>query len=233
MNYNILKMKRNSLIICFSILVSISMIAQSLSPQKSTIEHNNKMRNCLSVKLDPDPKTLKKAWVNFLKKEYALQLKGFGWFTNKDLLYKEEVTIKKLSPKIMDFYTQIVEDENGSEMKVFASFGYDVYINEEEYPMEYNAMNEMMVAFLKKYLPEYYNKKVNQSMKSVKGLNKDIVNLKENIKDNQDRIKKLNKEIEKYKANIEENSQKLDAEEVKLKDRQKEMELIRIKLEKL
>jgi prefoldin subunit 5 len=209
------------------------MVAQSLAPQKSTIEHNNKMRNCLSVKLDPDPKTLKKAWVSFLQKEYALKLKGAGWFTNKDLLHNEEVTVKKLSPKIMDFYTQIVEDENGSEMKVFASLGYDIYINEEDYPMEFNAMNEMMVTFLKKYLPEYYNKKVNQSMKSVKGLNKDIANLKENIKDNQDRIKKLNQEIEKYKANIVENSQKLDAEEIKLKDRQKEMELIRIKLEKL
>lgn len=226
-------MKKNIILICFSIAVSMSMSAQTLAPQKSTIEHDNKMRTCLLVKVGPEPKALKKAWISFLKKEYDLKLKGMGWFSNKDLLYSEEVIVKKLSHKKIDFYTYVVEDENGSEMKVFGSFGYDIYLNEEDYPREFEAMTEMIVSFLKQYLPEYYDKKINQSMKSVKSLNKEIVNLKENITDNQDRIQKLSKEIEKYKESIEDNSLKLKAAETKLKDRQEEMERVRIKLEQL
>lgn len=226
-------MKKITLFICVALLVSLSVNAQSLVPEKSTIEHNNKMRPCLLVKLDPEPKTLKKAWIKFLQKEYDFKLKGMGWFSNKDLLYAEEVTIEKLSSKKMDFYTYVVEDENGSEMKVFASLGYDIYLNEEEYPVEFKAMNEMIVSFLKQYLPEYYNGKIYESEKRIKSLNKEIKNLKKDIKNNENNIEKLNKEIEKNKASVEDNSQKLKAAEIKLKGRQDKLERIRKKLQQL
>lgn len=228
-------MKKNTLILCLAILVSIHAMAQSLSPEKSTIEHNNKIRTCLMVKLDPEPKTLKKAWISFLKKEYKIKLKGMGMFSNKDLLHKEEVIIPKLSQKQMDFYTYIVQDENsnGSEMKVFASLGYDIYLNEEQYPVEFKAMNEMIVSFLKEYLPKYYNKQISESAAIVKSLNNDILRLKDNMKDNQGSIEKLGKEIEKNKASIEDDSRKLDAAEIKLNVRKDELERIKVKLEKL
>lgn len=226
-------MKKITLFICIALLVSLSVNAQSLVPEKSTIEHNNKMRPCLLVKLDPEPKTLKKAWIKFLKKEYDFKLKGMGWFSNKDLLHTEEVTIEKLSSKKMDFYTYVVEDENGSEMKVFASLGYDIYLNEEEYPVEFKAMNEMIVSFLKQYLPEYYNGKIYESEKTIKSLNKEIKNLKKDIKNNENNIEKLNKKIEKNKASVEDNSQKLKAAEIKLKGRQDKLERVRKKLQQL
>lgn len=226
-------MKKITLFICIALFVSLSVNAQSLVPEKSTIEHNNKMRPCLLVKLDPEPKTLKKAWIKFLKKEYDFKLKGMGWFSNKDLLHTEEVTIEKLSSKKMDFYTYVVEDENGSEMKVFASLGYDIYLNEEEYPVEFKAMNEMIVSFLKQYLPEYYNGKIYESEKTIKSLNKEIKNLKKDIKNNENNIEKLNKKIEKNKASVEDNSQKLKAAEIKLKGRQDKLERVRKKLQQL
>ncbi|MGV3611909.1 MAG: coiled-coil domain-containing protein [Fluviicola sp.] len=228
-------MKKNTLFICFAMLVSLNGTAQSLAPEISTIEHNDKMRTCLMVKLEPEPKTLKKAWISFLKKKYDLKLKGMGWFSNKDLLHNEEVIIPKLSPKKMDFYTSVVQDENsdGSEMKVFASLGYDIYLNEEQYPIEFKAMNEMIVSFLKEYLPKYYNKQINESAANVKSLNNDIIGLKDNIKDNQGRIEKLDKEIEKNRTSIKDDSQKLEAAEIKLKERQEELEQVKTKLEQL
>ena len=226
-------MKNNILAISCSILVSMSVSAQSLSPQNSTIEHNDKMRTCLVVKLDPEPKELKKAWIRFLRKEYDVKLKGMGWFSNKDLLYKKEVIIKNLSPQTMDFYTYVVEDENGSEMRVFASLGYDIYLNEEQYPFEFNAMKEMIVSFLKEYLPKYYNDKINESEGSVKGLNKEIKKLNKNIKNNQDDSEKLNKKIEQNKSRNKDNSEKLEAAEIKLRHRQNELKRINTKLEQL
>ncbi len=226
-------MKNNIPLFCFAILLNLDLSAQSLVPEKSTIMHNDKTRPCLMLKLDPEPKMLKNAWINFLEKEYDFKLKGMGWFSNKDLLHAEEVTILKLSSRKMDFYTHVVEDENGSEMKVFASLGYDIYLNEENYPVEFKALNEMMLSFLKQYLPEYYNHKIEETSERVVSLTKEIKSLNEDIKDNNDHIDKLAKEIDEYKVNLKEKSQKLKDAEIKLKGRQDKLERIRIKLQKL
>lgn len=225
-------MKKIALLIYLS-LITMYGNAQTLQPEKSTIEHKNIERPCLLVKLDPEPKTLKNAWIDYLKKEYDFKLRGMGWFSNKDLLHAEKVTVQKLSPKKLDFYTYIIEDENGSEMKVFASFGYDIYLNEEQYPVEFRAMNDMIVSFLKEYLPEYYNKIISESAERVKDLNKEISSLKEDINDNNSTIEKLTKEIEKYKVSVEDNSQRLKSAENKLIGRQDKLERVKTKLQQL
>ncbi len=226
-------MKKNTLLGCLALLVSINVSTQILEPQKSTIEHNNKIRTCLLVRLDPEPKTLKNAWIDFLKKEYDFKLKGMGWFSDKDLLYAEKVTIPKLSSKNLDFYTNIIEDENGSEMKVFASLGYDIYLNEEQYRVEFDAMKAMLVLFLKDYLPEYYNKGIYESAVKIKKLNNEIRSLKDNIARHYNSIEKLNKEVINYKTSVEENSIKLKAAEIKLRGRQDKLIRIRTKLQQL
>jgi hypothetical protein len=227
------KMKKHILFISLVLLFALNASTQSLEPQKSTIEHNGKLSSCLLVKLDPEPKTLKNAWIGFLKKEYRFKLNGMGWFSNKELLSAKEVIIEDLSLKKMDFYTQVIEDENGSEMKVFASLGYDIYLNEEQYPVEFKAMNEMLVSFLKQYLPKYYNKKVNESEDRVKSLNKEIRSLKDGIDHNNSNIQKLGKEIEKSRASIEDNTRKLTAAEIKLKGRQDKLYRVKTKLQQL
>src|SRR5690606_23968036 len=97
--------------------------------------------------------------------------------TNKDLLYAEDVVIEKLSSKRMNFYTQIIENEIGSEMKVFASFGYDIYIDKNETPEEYKIMNRMLNEFLNSYLPNYYKDQVKDTEKKVKDLTKEVKGL--------------------------------------------------------
>lgn len=226
-------MKEITLFICFSLLVSLNVSTQTLTPEKSTIEHNDNIRACWLVKLDPEPKTLKNAWIDFLRKEYDFKLKGMGWFSNKDLLYAEEVIIQKLSSKNMDFYTYVVEDENGSEMKVFASLGYDIYLNEEQYPVEFEALNQMITTFLKQYLPDYYNDKIDESADRVKSLNKEIKSLNGDIEDNKKNIEKLNREIVKYEASLEDNSQMLKTAEIKLIGREDKLERVKNKLKQL
>jgi hypothetical protein len=223
----------SSLFICIALVVSLKTGAQNITPVQSTIEHNDKIRPCLLVKLDPEPKTLKNAWIDFVKHNYDFKLKGMGWFSNKDLLYKEEVTVEKLSTKKMNFYTYVVEDDNGSEMKVFASFGYDIYLDQEHYPEAYRAMEEMLNLFLKQYLPNYYSKAIEETLARIKDFEKEIKNLKEDIEDKTEDIKKLNKGIEKDKESIKDTTHKLIIVETKLKGRQKKLERVKAELEKL
>lgn len=217
----------------FLLLNSWIVNSQSIEPITSTIEYNKGMRPCIMVNIDPEPKTLKKVWTKFLRKEYNFKLKEKGLFGNNDLLYIKEVRIDQLSSKKMDFFTQIIEDENGSEMKVFASLGYDIYLNNQDYPVEFRLLNEMLVSFLKQYLPEYYKKDIKDSAKRVKELKQEIASLEANRKSNNDKIEKLKKDVEMYKLSVEENSDKLAIAEEKLKAREEKLERIRIKLQAL
>ena len=228
------------LISIFLLLSTRTVSSQSFEPKQSTIEHNGSIRPCIVVNIDPEPKTLKKAWAKFLRKEYHVKMKGTGLFNNNDLLYSKEVSIVQLSAKQMDFYTQILEDENGSEMKVFVSLGYDIYLNEVDYPAEFQVLNDILVSFLKQYLTEYYEKDIEDSARRVKKLKKEIASLEANKKRNTEMIEKLtkdienlNKDIENYKTSVTENSEKLIEAEIKLKAREEKLERIMNKLQTL
>lgn len=228
-------MKTKLVILISALLTSASLTvsAQTFNPKQSTIEHNDAIRPCIVLNIDPEPKTLKKAWAKFLRKEYHVRLKGKGLFGNKKLIYSKEVVIEQMSSKQMDFYTQVIENEKGSEMKVFASLGYDIYLNELDYPAEFKMMNEMLVSFIKQFLPEYYKEDIVASAKRVKQLKKEIASIEENRKSNVERIEKLSQEVEEYKTSVEVNSVELVVAQEKLKSREEKLERIRTKLQAL
>ena len=206
--------------------------AQTVEPKDGKIEHNDSQRPCLVVNLDPEPKPLKKAWKSFLKDKYDFKIKGIGFLSNKDLLYAEDVIIEKLSSKRMNFYTQIVEDEVGSEMKVFGSFGYDIYIDANETPKEYRIMNEMLTEFLKSYLPDYYKDQVKDTEKKVKTLSKDVKGLNKDISKNNKEIENLTEEIEELTKEAEERKSELESASTKLDERTKKLKRIKSQLNK-
>lgn len=206
--------------------------AQDLTPKDGKIEHNKSQRSCIYVNLDPEPKTLKKAWRSFLKDNYNFKLKGIGFLRNKDLLSAEDLVIKEISSKRMNFYTHIVEDEVGSEMKVFGSFGYDIYIDKNDTPEEYRVMNKMLNDFLKIYLPKYYKDQVKDTEKKVKKLSKEVKGLNKDISKNNKRTKKLSKEIENLTKEAAEKESELESANTKLQERKSKLERIKSKLNK-
>lgn len=108
----------------------------------SQIEYDKKLRPCLSTSIDLEPKTVKKAWYSYLKKNYKVKLSGIGFLSNKELLTGEKVKIPVISNKQIDFFTNVTESSTGSDMKVFVAFGYDIFISPEKYPVEYDALKK-------------------------------------------------------------------------------------------
>lgn len=206
--------------------------AQEVEPRKGTIEHNDGKRSCLVLNLDPEPKPLKKAWKSFLKDNYDFKIKGIGFLTNKDLLYKEDIVVEDISSKRMDFYTKIVEDEVGSEMKVFASFGYDIYINEKDTPEEYRILEEILKDFLKSYLPKYYESEVKATKKKIKKLTKNVSGLNKDLSKNKSEIEDLKEEIEELTEEVAEKESLLETTNVKLKERKEKLQRINEKFNK-
>ncbi len=214
-------------------LIAMQVDAQSsIQLLDTTIDYDKAQRSCIQVNLDPEPQTLKNAWRDYLKDNYDFKLKGIGFLSNKDLLSAEAITINQISSNVMDFYTHIVEDENGSEMKVFVRHGYDIYINKENYPDEYNALREILESFIKYYLPKYYEGKINDTEKRVNELTKERNDLKNNIDNNSNKIEKLKNEIKQKEEALIANKTQLEIKEKKLIKRKEKLERIRIQLRK-
>jgi peptidoglycan hydrolase CwlO-like protein len=223
-----------SLLITGLLILSCSKIhAQSINPVKGTVDHNESNRPCIVVTLDPEIKTLKKSWVRFLRKEYDVKLKGIGLFRNSDLLHADQVVIEQLSFKQLDFYTQIIEGKTSSEMKVFASLGYDIYISEEVYPKEFIKINKMLTSFIKQFLPEYYSEQITISKNRVKTLKKEISSLKKRVKSNKKDIENHEEKVEELNISIKDNSEKLKSSEEELKNRENKLNNTKRKLQAL
>ena len=224
-----------SAVLFFAFLFSSSLgiNAQTIKPQDGTIMFNHNLRSCLVVNLDPEAKTLKLAWKDYLKDNYDLKLKGIGWFQNKDILYAENIKIDKISAYSMNFYTQIIENENGSEMKLFASFGYDVFIDKENKPTEYNLLNEILENFLKVYLPKYYTQEVNDIKKRVTDLTLEINKLNDDIKSDNGKMEDLKREIEELTKKTETNKTTLEINKKKLIAREEKLTRIKNQLDNL
>lgn len=219
-----------SALFIFSILISSLTFSQSISPLDGTINHNEKSRPCLVVNVDPEAKTLKKAWSDYLKDNYDVKLKGIGFLSNKDLLSAEQIVIPVISPNALDFYTEIIENASGSQMKVFASFGYDIYIDASSMPKEYAQLRKIMDNFLQSYIPNYYQELIKDKEKVVKSLNKDQSKLQKSIKKDTRSVEKMTKKMESLNSDITKNKAELEETESKLTNRNQQLNELKTKL---
>lgn len=219
-----------SALFIFSILISSLTFSQSISPLDGTINHNEKSRPCLVVNVDPEAKTLKKAWSDYLKDNYDVKLKGIGFLSNKDLLSAEQIVIPVISPNALDFYTEIIENASGSQMKVFASFGYDIYIDASSMPKEYVQLRKIMDDFLQSYIPNYYQELIKDKEKVVKSLNKDQSKLQKSIKKDTRSVEKMTKKMESLNSDITKNKAELEDTESKLTNRNQQLNELKTKL---
>jgi len=200
--------------------------AKPTLPYVGTIVHNNAARPCLVVNIDPEPDLLKDAWRDFLKDNYDFKLKGIGFLSNKELLSAEQVVVGQISSKEMDFYTHVIEDENGSEMKVFAAFGYDMYVDSISMPAEYRELNTILERFLRSYLPKYHEELIEETEKRVIELTKEKEKLKKNITENEEEIESLTKEIEVLSQEVKVNKEMLEKAQHKLETRKVKLDRV-------
>lgn len=156
--------------------------------------HNDEPRACIRVQMDPLPKEVKKAWHDYLDDNYDIDLKGIGFLSNKDMLKAEGVNFPEITDKGINLYTRVVEQGNLTEMCVFASLGHDIYLNANDYPVEFQRLQNTVEAFIGSYLPNHYQNLVKETEEELEDLIDRRKNLSDDISDNLDKITKLEKE---------------------------------------
>ena len=170
--------------------------AQTYKIDTSTITYENVNRPCFTVKYDASPKTVKKAWDEYFKKNYAVQIKGIGFLTNKDIISGTDVTLPAISDKRMNIYANVVDAPGErSELSYFMSFGYDFFIGPDNYPAEFTAMKKILNDFSVDFLNEYYADEASRLTGKIKDMEKDISKNNRSIKKNTKKARKSSAEV--------------------------------------
>lgn len=180
--------------LCF-LFLTFNLKAQTFKIDTSSITYENKLRPCLLTQIDASANDTKRAWIKFVKKNYEVKLKGFGFLKNKDMLTATDVTISKISSKRMNVYTRILSTANGTEIKYFASFGYDFFIGPNSFPTEFEIMKNDFNTFLNAYLNEFYTDEIDSYTKKIKSLEKDKSNMSKKIAKTQDKLLAYKKDL--------------------------------------
>ena len=221
--------RKFQLTLLFIFLIFIS-FGQNITPAKAYVQFDGKSRASLDVVVDAEPKALKKAWRDFLKEHYDFKLSGIGLFSNKDILTAEEVVVPSISSDAMDFYTKIVSEQDGTRMSVFAAHGYDIYINETEYPNEFSKLKHIMSDFLDEYITQMYADRIEVLEKDLDNLVGQQSDLKNSIQKNEEEIKSLENEIDSRKVTVKEESLELETIEKKVSEEREELKVLKSKL---
>ncbi|WP_158728816.1 MULTISPECIES: hypothetical protein [unclassified Flavobacterium] len=182
------------------LFIFINANAQTFEIKKSEISYENKLRPCLVSDVDQSEKDLKNAWVKYAKKNLNIKIDGIGIFSDDKILKAEDVTIASISKKRFNLYTRIAETPTGSEMKLFASYGYDIFLGEENYVNGFNAMEKIMNRFLYETLNDYYTEEGKSLNKSITKLKKENLNETKSINKNEKSINKINLDLDKNKV---------------------------------
>lgn len=224
-------MKKIYSVLAMAIAFSLQSSAQTYTIDTATILFENQQRPCFRVKYDASPKTVKKAWDDFFRKNYSVKVKGIGFLTNKEIITATDVTIGAISDKRMNMYASITEAPGDrSELDFFSSFGYDFFIGPDNYPTEFTAMKKILNDFSMDFLIDFYGSEASRVTREMTGLEKDI---KKNNKD----INKNTKKARKKSADVANGMQakntsmqmENDQKKIRITELSKEIEMIKVK----
>lgn len=202
-------------------LLSIgSLTAQDVSLKEGYYTREGATRPGVRAFLSPEAKEVKKAFEDYMDDTHNVNLKGIGLFTNKDELYAENVKLEAVSPQNMDLYAEVVEADNGegTRMTLYGALGYDIFLSKDAYPIEYERLENVMVSFLKSYLTDYHEERLEEAREALEDINDDTQDLTADIDGKEENIEKSRNEIEELKREIEELTQNLEKRKAALEE---------------
>ena len=131
-------------------------ISQKLVIENANTSYNEQFRASIKVTIEPTKKAVRNNWKNWLNEKYDTKVNGASWFNKKDVLSAKGIKIPVISDKQLDLYAKVVDQGQGSQLYIFASFGYDMHITPETFPKEYRALENFTLDFLTDFLTNYY-----------------------------------------------------------------------------
>jgi len=210
-------MKKLACILIASVLYIGSATGQVLAYNNTYLQYEEEQVQSVEVILRPGVELIEDKFNDWLKENHDVKLdqKKFIFF-DKEYLTANEVIIPKISDRKIDLKVKVQSTTNDkTQLNIFASFGYNNWVSESNYPKEFAALEELTYAFVKKYLPKYYNEEIENKQSQIRELIKDNEKIQEDINANKEEMTNLEKTNEELLEEWEQN--KTNIESLKLK----------------
>lgn len=180
-------MKR--LILPAFLLLSGSIIAQTVSVKEEMVAIDGMSRNSLTVMIkDATTDNVKKAWKKQLK-----DLKGK--VNDKTIIFGDDCQAKSMGDNTFDVYS-VVEEATDEGVKLVAAFDLGgAYLSTKDHPEKYPAAEAIVKGFAVDQAKEAVKTEIATAEKIMKGFEKDLSDLEKDKK-------KLEKDIEDYEQKI-------------------------------
>lgn len=224
--------------ICCSLLTHTK--AQVVNINKDEVRYEESLYPSIEATVNPPPDEVKKAWKDYMNEQFDVGMKGFGFLSNKDVLYAEEVTLESISGNALNFFTKIVQSGDETTIDVFATEVNGPHIDPDDNETAFQTMRQMLVSFLDGFLTDYYRKQVDEKQEEVNDLADEITDLKSDVQDDQEEIEELKEEIQELESEIEKNKREavkkeesLEEQKENLQQKKSELETIRERLQRI
>lgn len=214
-------------------LILFSTQAQKLDYGQGQIEYDDETVQTIQVTLDPRPELLEDKFERWMNEEYDVNLKEKTLlFFEKEFMSAKGVKIPEISERKLDLIVKVDQNENNmTELNVFASFGYNSWITPNMHPYEYAALNDIVVKFINDYLPEYYFNRLEDAKEKLSDLTKEKEDLTRDRSKNLKQIEKLRAENEKLMKQLSDNQRSIFEAESEIKMQKKKYQNIKKKVE--
>jgi len=206
--------------------------AQQVDFSDGSINYNDEEVQTIDVKLDPKVGTIKDKFGDWMDENYDVNLDGKKLlFFNKEYMTANGVVVPQISSNQIDIKVKVDESQDGlTLLNVFASFGYNNWIDEEDHPYEYAALRGIVLDFVQDYLPEYYFNKIQDTTDKIAEIKDDKAKLEKDMANNDEEISKLLEENRELMDKIKSNQERLKSAKQKLSLRNQDYKTIKKKV---
>lgn len=211
--------------------------AQEVTVEEGSYLREKVERPGIRATLYPAPKEVKKAFKDYLKKNYGIKLDGIGFLTNKDELYAKDVSFEEISQKNMNLYAEIIKskESDNTQMTIYGALGYDIYLApRSRYAYEFSNLKKVVDGFLNRYLVDYYEEQLEKAEETLSNVEKDkqkiannIDNKEATIEQNKSEIEALRKEIERLRKELTDKEKQLISVEENYEERMKKLKAVK------
>jgi len=222
------------LIISFALLFAVSTNAQTVEYSSGSINYEDENISTIEVTLSPKVSVIKDKFSDWMNDHYDVNLDGKKLlFFNKEFMTAEGVIIPQISNRKIDLKVKVLDaDSENSKLHVFASYGYNNWITEENHPYAFTALQEIVYDFVSEYLPEYYYERIVDTENRIDNIKDDNNDIADDLTNNKEEIEKLMKENDDLRKALEVNKSKLKKASKNLTVRKTEYEVVKKKVTK-
>lgn len=235
-----MKLILSSILTFFTLTISAQLldIPSELNINERAMILDKVERNGFSIQLEGEEKEVLKQFADYTESAWDVKVKS-----RSSEVSGEDLLSTSFSDKHFGINAYFVESDQGNELRFFARFGTDIFVNSKDYPKEAANAQKHLRAFAKKYYGDYIDEQLEEKKDDLKDSEKDLLGIKKDISKEeksklkeQEAIKKLEKDnvkiqdkIRKYQDDIEENKADIVKANAEIESIQKETSELKTK----